>query len=260
MAHARNCQRIELYTAFNDPADDNLRTAFRELVRRRAAGTPVAYLVGYREFYSLRFRVTSDVLIPRPETESLVVAALDWAQNREPSDGRLEIVDIGTGSGILAVTLARYLPAAQVTAVDISAKALGVVRQNAGELGVGDRIKLVESDLFSALAAERKFDLVVSNPPYVSTAEMQGLAPDVREHEPAIALEAGAGGTSVIERLIPQAADRLRPGGQLFIEISPMLERRAGELLAAEGRLAPCPTIKDLAGLARVVQARRRSD
>jgi len=255
LAHARGCQRIELYTAFNDPADEPLRTAFRELVRRRAGGTPVAYLVGYREFYSLRFRVSPDVLIPRPETESLVIAALDWAGSRA-AEG-LEIVDVGTGSGVLAICLARYLPTARVLAIDVSPAALAIARANASDLGVADRVEFVQSDLFAAVPADRMFDLVVSNPPYVSRQEMEQLPVDVREHEPRLALEAGETGADVIERLIPQAAERLRPGGKLLFEISPMLEVRGRALLEAERRLKPDATINDLAGMARVVQAER---
>jgi release factor glutamine methyltransferase len=225
LAEARGCRRIDLYAAYGEPAADEVRTAFRELVRRRAAGTPVAYLVGRREFYALEFEVTPDVLIPRPETELLVVALLDYVKQRAAGEeeGRsIRIADVGTGSGVLAVCAAKCIRHVCVTAIDISAAALAVARRNAQRHGVEDRIEFVESDLFASLPAERAFDYIVSNPPYVSTAEMANLAPHVRNEEPHVALHAGERGTEVIERLIQQAAQRLTPGGAVLIEVSPM--------------------------------------
>ncbi|MCE9545124.1 MAG: peptide chain release factor N(5)-glutamine methyltransferase [Planctomycetia bacterium] len=261
LAEARGCQRIDLYTAFDEVASDPTRVAFRELVRRRAEGTPVAYLVGRREFYAMSFRVTPDVLIPRPETEFVVVALLDQIKRRvaEPADAPLQIADVGTGSGILAVCAARLAPGSQVTAVDISPGALAVARQNATTHGVLDRIDFIESDLFAAVPEDRRFHFVLSNPPYITTAEMDSLSADVREYEPRMALLAGDRGTEVIERLIPQTVDRLLPGGWLIMEISPMIATAVEELLAATPELELGPTIKDLAGHARVVQARRAS-
>jgi release factor glutamine methyltransferase len=259
LAHARGCQRIELYTAFDEVPPDAVRTAFRDLVRRRAEGTPVAYLVGRREFYSLAFRVTPDVLIPRPETEFLIISVLDLARARPAESEPPVIADVGTGSGIIAVTLAKHLPGSRVTALDISPAALAVAASNAADHGVRDRIELVESDLLSAVPPVPGFDFVVSNPPYVTSAEMEQLAPSVRDFEPRLALEAGPRGVEVIERLVPQAAQRLQPGGYLLLEISPMLEPAVRELLAADGRFELLSTRKDLAGLARVISARRRS-
>jgi len=258
LAAARRCARIDLYTAFDQPASDTLRTAFRELVRRRAEGMPVAYLVGEREFYSLKFCVTPDVLIPRPETELLVVAVLDRVRAMEP-ELPISIADVGTGSGVIAVCAAKHCPRCRVTAIDISPAALAVARQNVERHGVADRVKLVESDLFQALARSEPFDLVVSNPPYVSRAEIQNLARDVREHEPRLALEAGEQGLDVIERLVAQAPDHLQPGGWLMLEISPPQVAEVGKRITADGRLVVVETIKDLAGLPRVVLARKES-
>lgn len=256
LAHARGCQRIDLYTAFDSEVSDDVRSTFRELVKRRAAGTPVAYLVGKREFYSLSFQVTPDVLIPRPETEFLVIAALDEIKrlgpNRTPA-----VVDVGTGSGAIAIAIARHAPAARVTAIDISPAALKVAQANAAAHQVSERIEFLVGDLLAALPAGELFDIIVSNPPYVSEAELAGLAREVKDHEPRLALIAGATGTEVIARLIPQAADRLRPDGLLVMEISPMLDRPVHELIAADGRFEPATTAKDLAGLSRVVKARR---
>jgi release factor glutamine methyltransferase len=261
LAEALGCQRIDLYATFEDVPGEERRTAFRELVRRRAEGTPVAYLVGRKEFYSLSFRVTPNVLVPRPETELLVVTALDLAKGglgtSVPSRALPAIADVGTGSGIIAVCLAKHLPASRVTAIDLSPAALAVARENAKRHGVADRIEFVEGDLFGAVAADGRFDFIVSNPPYVTAAEWEKLAPDVRKFEPSMALVAGSKGTEVIERLIPQAADRLRPGGHLLMEISSTIHDAVCSLLRNDGRFDLGPTIKDMARLPRVVQARR---
>jgi release factor glutamine methyltransferase len=257
LAEALGCQRIELYTAFEDVPGEEPRTAFRELVRRRAEGTPVAYLVGRREFYSLSFRVTPDVLIPRPETEFLVIALLDLARQR-PADEEITICDVGTGSGILAVCAAKHLPCARVTALDISPAALEVARANAADHGVDGRICWIESDLFRAVPGEPRFDFVLSNPPYVSEAEAKTLPRDVREFEPTRALIAGEEGTEVIRSLIPQAAERLKPGGHLLMEMHPALHDAVQALLENDGRFQLGPTVKDLARLPRVVQAGRK--
>jgi release factor glutamine methyltransferase len=257
LAHALGCQRIQLYTAFGDEPAEDVRKAFRELVRRRAEGTPVAYLVGRREFYSLSFRVTPDVLIPRPETEFLVIRLLDLAELQSPAGEAWQIADVGTGSGIIAVCAAKRLENCRVTALDVSPAALEVARSNAAEHGVESRIEFIESDLLSATPAERRFDFIVSNPPYIAEHEMAGLSRDVRDYEPRGALVAGPKGTEIIERLIPQAAERLAPGGWLLIEISPQIDAAVRALISADGRFEPHPTIKDLAGHARVVQARR---
>jgi release factor glutamine methyltransferase len=256
LANAAACQRIELYTRFEEPAGDDLRTRFRDLVRRRSEGMPVAYLVGRREFYSLPFRVSPDVLIPRPETEFLVIALLDRMRAHAPG-GPLRVADIGTGSGIIGICTAKYAPQAKITAVDCSLAALDVARGNAADLGVAERIEFVQGDLLGTLAPELRFNFIVSNPPYVSDSEYEALDRDVKNFEPRLALIAGPLGTSVIERLIPQAAERLESGGSLLLEISPMLEDKVRRLIAADGRFALEATIKDLAGQARVIAARR---
>ena len=258
LAAARGCQRIDLYTSFEEPADEAVREKFREWVRRRAEGMPVAYLVGRKEFYSLSFRVTPDVLIPRPETELLIVRLLDLAKERGPEAAALSIADVGTGSGIIAVTAAKHLPTAKVAAIDVSAEALAVARENAADHGVADRIEWFQSDLFSAVPADRQFDFIASNPPYVSSAEFAKLPATVKNFEPQAALEAGPRGTEVIERLVPEAAERLTAGGRLLIEISPMIEAAARADSRARTNIEPGPTIKDLAGLPRVVQARKQ--
>ena len=254
LAHARNCQRIQLYTAFEEPASDELRERFRALVKERAAGKPVAYLVGQREFFSLKFAVTPDVLIPRPETELLVNRALDLF--KEQADWQ-RAVDVGVGSGAIAVTLAKHTPRLRIAATDLSEPALAVARRNAQRHKVDDRIAFHAGDLLSTLPPEEKFDVIVSNPPYITTAELAALPADVRNYEPLSALDGGPEGTSVIERLLPQAAQRLRPGGWLLMEISPTIVDRVERLIDETPGLTRRPTTKDLAHLPRIVQAQR---
>jgi release factor glutamine methyltransferase len=255
-----------LYVAFEEVVADEVRTRFRELVKRRAEGVPVAYLVGKKEFYSLSLRVTPDVLIPRPETELVVVEALDAVRALRPTSDvqsqtseQVVIADVGTGSGAIAVAIAKHAPQCRVTAIDLSPSALVVARENAVAHGVAERMEFVCGDLLSALPAEPEYAAIVSNPPYVSAGEYAALSPEIRNHEPRQALVSGPKGTEVIERLIPQVAERLLPDGWLIIEVSPMVASRVSDLIAADGRFAATSIKKDLAGLARVVKARRKA-
>ncbi len=196
------------------------------------------------------------MLIPRPETEFLVIALLDRIR-QQASGGPIDIADVGTGSGIIGICAAKYAPQASITAIDISPAALEVARGNARDLGVAERIEFIEGDLLTSLPADRRFHFIASNPPYVSDSEYQALDRDVKNFEPQMALVAGPQGTSVIERLVPQAACHLQVGGSLLLEISPMLEDTVRGLIVADGRFALAPTVKDLAGHARVIAARR---
>jgi release factor glutamine methyltransferase len=257
LADARGCQRIDLYAAFDEVVEERVRATFRDYVHRRAQGEPVAYLVGYREFYSLSFRVTPDVLIPRPETEHLVVEILDRVKERGPPESPVRVADVGTGSGVIAIAVAKHASSCTVTATDVSPEALEIAGANAERHGVVDRITLVESDLFNAVVAEAQFDVVASNPPYVSETEWSELSKTVREFEPRAALVAGPDGDEIIKRLIPQAAERLRAGGWLLMEVSPMIEERVRASIAEDGRFRPAEAAKDLSGAARVVKAQR---
>ena len=264
LAHARGCQRIELYTAFTDEPSEQVRAAFREMVRQRASGMPVAYLVGYKEFYSMTFHVTSDVLIPRPETEHLVVEALDRAREilaaRRSGDQsqRLDIVDVGTGSGAVAIAIAAHLPESHLSAVDLSPAALEVAKRNATRHGLDEsRIEWFEGDLLGWCQAEKQFDMVVSNPPYVSPEEFEQLPAEVARFEPRLALLAEPDGGAVIRRLIDQSSLHLRPGGWLIFEFSPMLEKRLEQLISQPLQWSEPRVIKDNAGLARVVALQR---
>ncbi|MHC4402491.1 MAG: peptide chain release factor N(5)-glutamine methyltransferase [Planctomycetota bacterium] len=256
LAESAGCDRIDLYAGFDALPDEAVRTAFRDLVRRRAEGTPVAYLLGRREFYSLSFRVTPDVLIPRPETEFLVIALLDLARGR-PDAQPITVCDVGTGSGNIAVCVAKHLPQCRVLALDIHPGALEVAGANVAGHAVQGRVELLRSDLFAAVPPERRFDFVVSNPPYVGRSEWESLAPDVRRFEPTEALVGGAHGTETIQRLVPQAAEHLGPGGHLLIEISPTHHEEVQGLLVSDDRFRLGSTIKDLKRLPRVVHATR---
>ncbi|EMI18747.1 Protein-(glutamine-N5) methyltransferase, release factor-specific [Rhodopirellula maiorica SM1] len=257
LAHARDCARIELYTAFSEVPSEEQRVAFREMIRRRGEGTPVAQLVGYREFYSLRFRVDENVLIPRPETEHLVIEALDVAKAMNISDRPIRIADVGTGSGAIAITLAKNINNAEITAIDLSEAALKIATWNAEHLKVTDSVRLVHSDLFESVAEPATFDIICSNPPYVSESEYEQLDPTVRDHEPREALVAGIDGMDVIKRLLETAPERLEVGGRLIIEISPMIAELCEELVEGTPTLGDLRFIKDLSGQRRIVSLAR---
>ena len=251
LAHAMNIKRIELYTAFETEPTEAQRTIFRDFVKRRGNGEPAAYLTGFREFYSLPFKVDCNVLIPRPETEDLVLQTLDKLQTY-PEGYALVIVDVGTGSGIIAVALAKHLPkhlaSTKIIAVDISSEALNLARSNAERNGVADRIEFRQSDLLENVS--ETLDVVVSNPPYISQSEYDMLPADIKGFEPKAALLAGAGGAEVIARLIPQAAERLRPEGHFLTEVSPMIADSIVKLLTGWGNVQ---IFSDSAGRRRIV-------
>jgi release factor glutamine methyltransferase len=257
LAHARGCDRIALYTAFDEVVADEVRSRFRELVRQRASGTPVAYLVGQREFFSLSLKVTPAVLIPRPETEFVVLAAIDALKTWPAAEMPLWAADVGTGSGAIAIAIARHVPHVRLVALDRSPEALAVAAENVAAHHLGDRITLLESDLLAAVPPQRQLAVVASNPPYVSQEELEKLPPEVRDHEPHLALCGGPTGTEVIQRLVPQAAERLVAGGWLILEVSPMIASRVVALLQADGRFEQVALRKDLAQLVRIVTARR---
>jgi len=225
--------------------------AYSQLLSRRAAGEPIQYIVGETEFYGLPFHVTREVLIPRPETEHLVEKVLELLPLFSPP----RIVDVGTGSGAIAIALAHEWPSAVVTSIDVSSSALELARRNAARNGFADRIRFLEGDLLAPVAGEQ-FDVVVSNPPYVATVDRETLAAEVREHEPAVALFAGDDGLDVIRRLIPEALAALVSGGYLLLEIGQSQSGATGDLLASAGYEA-IEFVPDLQGIPRVAVARR---
>jgi len=255
LADARQCKRIDLYTAYDEVADESIRNTFRSLVKRRSEGVPVAYLVGRREFYSLEFQVSSAVLIPRPETEFLVIAALDLMREAMLDSDPPRVADVGTGSGCVSVSIARHHPSCRLTATDISPAALAIAKQNASVHKVDRRIEFVESDLFTNVTGE--FDLVVSNPPYIRDDEIESLVVDVRDHEPHDALAGGPSGIEITQQLIDQAAKHLRPGGWLIFEIAPDSQKELLEFIDQNPDYDAGTVTVDLAGLPRTIRAQR---
>ncbi len=252
LAYVAGCKRIDLYgMRFAEVASPEIRHAYRDLIRQRLEGCPVAYLVGRKEFYGLEFKVTRAVLIPRPDSEHVVVECLKVMKPMK--DPR--ILDIGVGSGNLAVTIAKQLPTAQVTAIDKSADALAIARENAAKHGVADRIRFLEGDLFMPLGTSETFHCIVSNPPYIPEGDIANLPIGVRNYEPTTALAAGADGFAVFDRIIAEASARLQPGGHLIVEIGSPQEAPARVRLAAIATLTLAPTIIDSAGHPRVLHA-----
>jgi release factor glutamine methyltransferase len=251
LAHALGCKKIDLYVRHDEEPTEDRRTAFRETIKKRAEGMPVAYLVGHREFYSLEFAVTPAVLIPRPETETLVMEALRRLKPLESP----RVLDLGTGSGAIAVAIARQHKTARITAVDVSSPALAVAIGNAQRHGVADRITFLEGDLFAPVAGQT-FDLIVSNPPYIADAEFAALDVGVREFEPRAALAGGPDGLDFFRRIAADVQTYLSPGGAILVEIGATQEAAVRDLFAA--RLDPDTSVKDSAGRPRVVTAKRR--
>jgi release factor glutamine methyltransferase len=226
-------------------------TRYAELLERRYRGEPIQYITGEAEFYGLPFRVTRDVLIPRPETEHVVEKVLEFAARFSQP----RIIDVGTGSGAIAVALAHHLPCARITATDIWAHALDLAHSNAGSNGVSNRIRFLPGDLFDPVAKEQ-FEIVVSNPPYVSHNDRDSLAVEVRNHEPALALFAGEDGLEVFRRLIPAAFAALVPGGFVVLEIGYGQEAAIRALLSVSG-FDQIEFTPDLQGIPRVASAHR---
>lgn len=255
LAHALETDRLRLYVDHEKPVQASERDRFRALVQRRVGErVPVSLLLGEREFWSLPFRVSSDVLTPRPETETLVEAALSKVADSESTP---RILDLGTGSGAIALSLASELPHAEITATDLSPAALQIASENADHLHTGERIRFLAGDLFEPVASER-FDLIVSNPPYVGRDDAESLPPEL-SHEPEMALFAGADGLDVIRRLVAEAGDHLSPGGWLFIEHSPeQVEAIERELVRAG--FTELERRFDLARLPRVSGARWQAE
>ncbi|MBF0171634.1 MAG: peptide chain release factor N(5)-glutamine methyltransferase [Nitrospinae bacterium] len=250
LAHVAGTDRTGVVTRGAAPLPSDVADRFRALLERRRALEPVAYLVGEQEFYGRPFTVTGAVLIPRPETEGLVEAALarGGAKPRR-------VADIGTGSGCIAVTLACERPAWEIVAVDLSPAALAVAQANARRHGVDRRIAFVQGDLVAPL--DGTFDLIVSNPPYVAD-DAPTVAEGVRRHEPALALFAGADGLDLIRRLVTDAPPRLAPGGWLLMEIGDAQGEAVRGIIDDAGSYESAVITHDLAGLARIAQARRK--
>jgi len=269
VAAGLGCPRWHLILEPNRRLSPEEFSRILRLLQRRERREPLAYILGVREFWSLPMAVSAGVLVPRPETETLVEAALAaWGEMRaESRESRVEtrearpiIVELCTGSGAVAIALAKELPAARVLATDLSWRALRVARANAARHGVAARIEFLRGDLWRAVngqAPAGSVDLVVANPPYIRSPELETLMPEV-QWEPRLALDGGADGLRVLRKIVASSPDRIRPGGVLLLEIGADQAEAVGALLAASGRFEPARLRPDLAGRPRVVVARRR--
>lgn len=249
IAHALGLTRVQVYLDLDRPLSPDELSAIRALVARRREREPVAYILGHRDFWRHRFEVGPDVLVPRPDTETLVERALARLPPEEPR----RVLDLCTGSGCVAISIALDRPLVTCAATDLSAAALSVARRNAAALGVTDRVSFHEGDLFAAVSGE-PFDVVVANPPYVPAADHVGLMPEVARYEPELALVAGVDGLDVHRRIAAEVAMRLVSGGSLLVEIGAGQADAAASLYGAVGDVT---LHEDLARIPRVVEVTR---
>lgn len=250
LAHALGVARVGLYLDMDRPLGPEELGAIRALVKRRRDREPVAYILGHREFYGRSFEVGPAVLVPRPDTETLVERAL-----ADLPDGA-RVLDLCTGSGIVAITLAAERPDVRVEGTDLSPDALLVARRNADRLGVADRCTWLEGDLFEALPPDRTYHLVTANPPYIAEPDYETLQPEITRWEPRVALAAGAEGLDVLRRIAAGVQERLEPGGRVLVEVG-QGQARAVERSFVEAGLDPVASHRDLGGVDRVVEGRR---
>jgi release factor glutamine methyltransferase len=255
LRHALGCTREALYARLQEPAGAEAAGHYFQLLERRRGRVPIQHILGSQEFYGLSFRVTPSVLIPRPETEGVVeqtIAELSLRAKGEP-----RIADVGCGSGCIAIAIAKARPEAKLFAIDASPAALAVARENAAAHGVENRILFLQGDLLEPILGRGEtLDLVVSNPPYVVDAEIEELAPEVREHEPRMALAGGVDGLAAITRLLAAAGAALGDGGSLVMEIGKGQDREVAKRVNSAG-LELLRIVPDLAGIPRVVVARK---
>jgi release factor glutamine methyltransferase len=249
LAATLDMDRVGLYVNFERPLDSSELAAFREQVQRRAKGEPVQYILGETEFWSLPFTVSPAVLIPRADTEVLVEEALSRIE------GPVHLLDVGTGSGAIAVAMAHEKPEIQVTALDCSEEALHVARGNAERNGVAERVSCLAGDL--AELPPGPFAMVVSNPPYIPTADCEQLMTEVRDHEPRLALNGGEDGLTAYRQLTSQSGEILLPGGWLLVEVGIGQAEDVVALFEAAG-LAEIKSRDDYAGIPRVVAGRKK--
>ncbi len=249
LAHALDVDRLHLYLAPDKPLTSDERTRYRTVVKERRSGVPLQHVIGEVSFYGLRFHVDGDALIPRGETEEM----LDQVMKRAPRDREIRCLDLGTGTGVLAVCFARYLPLATVTAVDVSPAALKVAQQNATLNEVSDRIEFLESDWYEKV--EGRYDFIASNPPYIATSDLDGLASEVRDYEPTIALDGGEDGLEQIRRIASPILSYLQPGGVVLMEIGHQQGAQGVEIFTSSG-LVDVGIERDMAGKDRYLVGR----
>ena len=255
LAHVLGCERSALLTHPECALSETEAQALDDLLQRRVAREPIQYLLGTAAFRDFEVRVDPRVLIPRPETEELVEAALA----RMPHGGGVTFCDVGTGSGCIAIALARALPTALGTATDASADALALARENARACGVADRVSFLQGDLLTpAVDNGRIFDMICSNPPYVAAAEVDALQPEVRLFEPRAALVAGEGGTLFYRRLLAEAPAALAPGGWLVMELADAVCERVVDMVRENPAWGCRDVVRDVAGVDRILAVKRK--
>jgi release factor glutamine methyltransferase len=248
--------RAVLYSRSDRELTDSQARLLSTAVSRRCARVPLQHILGDTEFYGLRFMVSPGVLIPRPETETLVENVVDEFKQRDhPS-----ILDVGTGSGAIAIAVAGSLPSATCVATDLSREALSVAASNVRLNGVSDRVRLVRADLLSAFRPGRPFDALVSNPPYIASGDIPGLQPEVRDHDPLLALDGGPDGYRFYRTLLPKATHMIRAGGLLALEIGDGQGDTVAAMVQDTGAFSDVRVLPDLSSHDRVVLARRTAD
>jgi release factor glutamine methyltransferase len=251
LAHLLGIDRMGLYLNYDRPLTEEERTAYREMIQRRAGGEPLAYIVGYKEFWSMRFAVTPECLIPRPETEHLVEETVRIGKELPPP---LRVLEIGHGCGAVAIALAKELEQAQIVATDISPGPRALALENAEAHGVGGRIQFVLGGLFPP--GEGPFELICSNPPYIPTEEVLHLAPEVRDYEPPTALDGGADGLRFFREIAKGAPAFLAKGGWLLMEMGKGQDSQVAAIVKEQG-FVHVDLIQDYAGVQRVIRAQR---
>jgi release factor glutamine methyltransferase len=247
------CDRAHIYAHPERELTTDEESRYTDVINQRARGVPSQYIVGHQEFWGLDFIVNPSVLIPRPETEHLIETVLELTKSYTAPSGKLKMIDVGTGSGAIAIALAKEFPAAEIHACDISAEALEVARANAARLAF-DRVQFHKSDVLADLTRDASFDFVVSNPPYVALSEEDKVQDVVKKFEPRVAVFAGTHGLDIIRRLIPQSREALRPGGWLLMEIGYSMSEAVMHLLSDWHDVHSVP---DLQGIPRVIVARK---
>ena len=251
LAHVLQVQRIDLYLRYDQPLSGDELHRFKKLVRRRIAREPVAYITGSREFWSLDLHVGPDVLIPRPETECLVEAVLKILSAPD-GERQLRVLDLGAGSGAISIALARQARRHSYIAVDSSPQAVATARENAVRHGHEGHIAFVAADWLSAFSKQVRFDIVVSNPPYIRSADIGGLQPEIRNYEPRVALDGGSDGLTCIRYLIQHSGDFLVPGGFLLLEIGYDQQNAVADIVRRNGWCAQVDFSQDYSGIDRI--------
>ena len=258
LAGALRLCREEIYRRSERILSEDEKSISRDLVERRVRREPIAHILGNKEFWSLNFKTTPDVLIPRPETE-ILIETLFSLNDETPTDQLLHLLDIGTGSGVIAVVVALEIANCQVTATDNSPEILALARTNAETYGVSQKINFVQCDMLTGVP-EAPYDFIVSNPPYIETIRLNDLMPDVRDFEPRCALDGGADGLDFYRCIVPGALDYLKDGGGLILEIGETQTEAVSRLLYVEDEYEAIKVTQDGGGYDRVVSARKRAN